>query len=321
MLFYNNFCSLRIVLWERFCSLRFFKAYFYRKISHHACENSITPTKFCNTIEHIRWRYSVMDMWIFVYMSIPTMIVLGLRHGVDIDHITAIDNLVRLHNATKKSRWVGASFSLGHMTSVLAEMIFIIYLVGGIINVNNLAFWGGIIGTIALGTIAIVNIYSMKKWGKNSSAILASKILAKTGMLGTSGSAFVTGLVFGLGFDTATQISAISLSAIASATAGIQVALSLAGFFALGMIPIDTLDSVLLRSALSKIFHTKGFRYMSYALSGVALLVATGESYGILMHTDVMPVWVGAVLAAGIILTTFAYGFITRKGGIHAVKI
>ena len=321
MLFYNNFCSLRIVLWERFCSLRFFKAYFYRKISHHACENSITPTKFCNTIEHIRWRYSVMDMWIFVYMSIPTMIVLGLRHGVDIDHITAIDNLVRLHNATKKSRWVGASFSLGHMTSVLAEMIFIIYLVGGIINVNNLAFWGGIIGAIALGTIAIVNIYSMKKWGKNSSAILASKILAKTGMLGTSGSAFVTGLVFGLGFDTATQISAISLSAIASATAGIQVALSLAGFFALGMIPIDTLDSVLLRSALSKIFHTKGFRYMSYALSGVALLVATGESYGILMHTNVMPVWVGAVLAAGIILTTFAYGFITRKGGIHAVKI
>jgi len=60
---------------------------------------------------------------------------------------------------------------------------------------------------------------------------------------------------------------------------------------------------------------------MSYALSGVALLVATGESYGILMHTDVMPVWVGAVLATGIILTTFAYGFITRKGGIPTVKI
>src|SRR5437016_4144609 len=177
----------------------------------------------------------MMDVWPFVLLSIPTMMVLGLRHGVDIDHITAIDNLVRLHNATKKSRWVGAAFRLG--------------------------------------------------------------------------------------FDTATQISAISLSAVASVTAGVQVALSLAGFFALGMIPIDTLDSVLLRSALSKIFHTKGFRYMSYALSGVALLVATGESYGILMHTNVMPVWVGAVLAAGIILTTFAYGFITRKGGIHTVKI
>src|SRR5438445_12111424 len=181
------------------------------------------------------------------------------------------------------------------MTSVLAEMIFIIYLVGGIINVNNLAFWGGIIGAIALGTIAIVNIYSMKKWGKNSFALLASKIFAKTGMLSTSGSAFVTGLVFGLGFDTATQISAISLSAIASATAGVQVALSLAGFFALGMIPIDTLDSVLLRSALSKIFNTKGFRYISYAIRGVAVLVATGGSYEIFMHTEFMPFWPSSV--------------------------
>ena len=50
-------------------------------------------------------------------------------------------------------------------------------------------------------------------------------------------SAFITGIVFGLGFDTATQISAITLSAIASATVGIQVALALAGFFAIGMIP------------------------------------------------------------------------------------
>lgn len=262
-----------------------------------------------------------MDIWPFVLLSIPTMLVLGLRHGVDIDHITAIDNLVRLHNATKKSRWVGASFSSGHMISVLAEMIFIIYLVGGITSFDNLAFWGGIIGATALGIIAGINIYSMRRWGKSSSAILASKILARTGVLGTSGSAFVTGLVFGLGFDTATQISAISLSAVASATGGIQVALSLAGFFALGMIPIDTLDSVLLRSALSKIFHTKGFTYMSYGLSGVALLVAGTESYGTLIHSVVMPLWLGAVLAAAIILMSFAYAFVVRRGGVPPLKI
>jgi nickel/cobalt transporter (NiCoT) family protein len=255
-----------------------------------------------------------MDVWPIVLLSIPTMIVLGLRHGVDIDHITAIDNLVRLHNANKKSRWVGASFSSGHMISVLAEMIFIIYLVGGIINLGNIAFWGSIMGAVALGTIAVVNVYSMKKWGKSSSAILASKILVNTGVLGTSGSAFVTGLVFGLGFDTATQISAISLSVVASATAGISVALSLAGFFALGMIPIDTLDSVLLRSILSKILHAKGFKYMSYALSGVALLVAIGESYGTLIHGTVMPIWIGAVLAVGIIMASFAYGLAARRG-------
>src|SRR6267143_1871865 len=164
-------------------------------------------------------------------------------------------------HAVKKSSWVGAGFSLGHMVSVLVEMIFIIFLVGSITNVNNIAFLGGVIGAVAFGTIGAINIYAMKKWGKSGSAILSSKILNKTGVLGPLGSALVTGLVFGLGFDTATQISAITLSAVASATTGIQTALILAGFFAMGMIPVDTLDSIILRSAFSRIFNTKGFRY------------------------------------------------------------
>src|SRR5579864_2120690 len=174
----------------------------------------------------------MIDGWSFILLSIPTMLILGMRHGLDVDHITAIDNLVRLHNATKKSRLVGAGFSAGHMISVLAEMIFIIYVIGSITSASNLAFWGGVTGAIALGFIGAINIYSMKKWGKSGSAILASKILNKTGVLGPVGSALVTGLVFGLGFDTATQISAITLSVVASATAGIQTALILAGFFA-----------------------------------------------------------------------------------------
>ncbi|MGI0062278.1 MAG: hypothetical protein ACREBA_07480, partial [Nitrosotalea sp.] len=86
------------------------------------------------------------DAWSFILISIPIMIVFGIRHGLDVDHITAIDNLVRLHNATKKSRLVGAGFGSGHMISVLAEMIFIIYVVGSLITTNNLQFWGGIVG-------------------------------------------------------------------------------------------------------------------------------------------------------------------------------
>ena len=65
----------------------------------------------------------LVDTWAFIAISIPTMIFLGMRHALDVDHITAIDNLVRLHNAAKKSRWVGTGFSSGHMMSVLAEMI------------------------------------------------------------------------------------------------------------------------------------------------------------------------------------------------------
>ncbi|MDE1829343.1 MAG: hypothetical protein KGI25_03365 [Thaumarchaeota archaeon] len=255
----------------------------------------------------------MIDVWAFVVISIPTMVILGIRHALDIDHITAIDNLVRLHNAIKKSRLVGAGFSSGHMVSVLAEMIFIIYVIGSMTSTNNLAFWGGVIGAVALGAIGVINIYSMKRWRKTGSAILASKILNKTGILGPTGSALITGMVFGLGFDTATQISALTLSAVASATMGIQTALILAGFFALGMIPIDTFDSMVLRSAFSKIFHTKGFRYMSYALSGTALLVASFASYEILTRSEILPKFTGPVLAVSVISASFGYAFVTRK--------
>ncbi|WP_101478038.1 HoxN/HupN/NixA family nickel/cobalt transporter [Candidatus Nitrosotalea bavarica] len=255
----------------------------------------------------------MVEIWTLVAISIPTMILLGMRHALDVDHITAIDSLVRLHNAVKKSRWVGTGFSAGHMISVLAEMIFIIYIIGSITSTNNLAFWGGVIGAIALGTIGGINIYSMKKWGKSGSAILASKILNRTRVLGPTGSALVTGVVFGLGFDTATQISAITLSAVASAAVGIQTALILSGFFALGMIPVDTFDSIILRSAFSKILHAKGFRYMSYALSAMALTIASVTAYEALTNSEIFPKLTGPVLAVTIVSASFGYAFATRK--------
>lgn len=56
------------------------------------------------------------DIRTFIAVSIPTMLFFGMRHGVDVDHITAIDNLVRMHNARRRARWVGTGFSIGHMT-------------------------------------------------------------------------------------------------------------------------------------------------------------------------------------------------------------
>jgi high-affinity nickel-transport protein len=255
------------------------------------------------------------DLNAFLAISSPSMLILGMRHAVDVDHITAIDNLVRLHNATKRARWVGTGFSIGHMTSVLAEMLMIIYVIGSASSgkVDEISLWGGVIGAIALATIGAINIYSMKKWGKTGSAILAGKISTRAGILGPFGSAIITGLVFGLGFDTATQISAITLSAVASATLGVQVALILSGFFAIGMIPIDTLDSVVLRSAFARIFHTKAFRYMAYALSAAALGVAAMESYSIITNSDILPPFTGPILAVVIISVAFGYAFATRN--------
>ena len=249
----------------------------------------------------------------FILISIPTMILLGLHHALDVDHITAIDNLVRLHSSTRKSQFIGAGFSLGHMISVLAEMILIIYFIGSITRVDQLSFWGGVIGAIALGVIGAINIYSMKKWGKTGSAILASKILARIGVMKPFSSALIAGIVFGLGFDTATQISAITLSAVASATLGVQVALVLAGFFAAGMVPLDTLDSYILRSAFSRIFDTRAFRFMAYSLSGAALTVAAVASYETITNSEILPDITGSVLAVTIIVVSFGYAYAARK--------
>ncbi len=255
----------------------------------------------------------MVDIWTFIILSIPVMLLLGIRHAFDVDHVTAIDNLVRLHNATTKSRWVGAGFSVGHMISVLGEMLFIILIVGSVTAAENIAYWGGMIGIVSLGTIGAINLYAMKKWGKTGSGILASKVLHKTGMLGPFGSSLITGIVFGLGFDTATQISALTISAIASATLGVQTALILAGFFAMGMIPLDTLDSTLLRSAFSRIIGTNGFKRMSYGLSGVAMVIASVAAYEILTNTEILPDWAGPSLAGGVIASSFAYSFLTHS--------
>jgi len=250
----------------------------------------------------------------FVLSMIPIMIFFGMRHALDVDHITAIDNLVRMHNVSKRAKWVGAGFSLGHSSSIFIELVIIIYVVGSATGgkIDLLAFWGGIVGASALAVIGGVNVISMKKWGRTGTAILASKVVTRTHFLGPVGSAAITGLIFGFGFDTATQISALTVSAVATATAGVQVAMSLTVFFAMGLILVDSLDGIFVRSAFSKILKTKTFTYMSYALSGVALTVAFAETYSTIYNVD-LPEYIGPVLAVAVIGTGFGYSYITRN--------
>ncbi len=84
----------------------------------------------------------------------------------------------------------------------------------------------------------------------------------------------------------------------------------LAGFFAMGLIPVDTLDSALHFLGCS---IPKGFNYMSYALSGVALTIAAFESYAIITSAEIVPPLTGPVLAIIIIAGAFGYAFATRK--------
>lgn len=244
----------------------------------------------------------------FITFAMP-MVLLGLRHALDVDHIIAIDNLVRLHNASKKSRWVGSGFSIGHILAVIAELFFIILIVGSI-AVDNITFFGSLAGVVALLIIGIINLYTIKRFGKSGSIILANKIIGKIGASNPFISSMITGMIFGLGFDTATQISAITLSAVASATLGIEMALILSLFFAIGMISLDTLDSILLRRAFAKILDSKRFKHISYALSINAVALAIILSYENITGLEIIPEFTGPIIASSILATSFAYSFI-----------
>jgi len=248
-----------------------------------------------------------------MFASIPAMVILGLRHGLDADHITAIDNLVRLHNATARARFIGTGFSIGHMIAVLAEIVFIILVVGSItsVEVESIAYTGSIIGMVALASIGILNIVAMRLYGKNWSSIIASKVIARiNNRVNPFLTSMIVGMVFGLGFDTATQISAITLSAITSATLGIQFALILACFFAIGMISIDTLDSMLLRSAFARLMGKNYFKGISYALSATALAVASLVFYETIFNVEVMNEMFGPLLTVSILGVSLILAFI-----------
>lgn len=251
--------------------------------------------------------------WAWIVTGL-TLIGMGIRHALDVDHITAIDNLIRFNNASKRARWVGAGFSSGHMVSVLAEMLLMMFIAASVIDQGGIfSLSTGIIGAAALGVIGIINLYAMKKYGKTSATILAGKILPRTKFMGTMGSSFAVGIVFGLGFDTSTQLAAIALSAAATVIGGIESALEMIAVFGVGMVAMDTLDSVLFRAAFIKTLGTTGFRYLSYALSATALIIAGSSFYESLSNSSIVPEYTGPVLAVGVLVCTFTYARVTGK--------
>ena len=250
-----------------------------------------------------------------------TLVAMGFRHALDVDHITAIDNLIRFNNASTKARWVGTGFSIGHMVSVLGEMILIVFVAASVLDKGGTIFIStGIMGAAALGFIGVINFYAMKKYGKTSAGILVGRILPRTKFVGTMGSSFVVGTIFGLGFDTATQLSAIALSAAATVMGGIETALEMIAIFGVGMVAMDTLDSVLFRTAFIKTLGTAGYRYLSYALSVTALIIAGSSLYDSISNSSVIPEYTGPVLAVGVLVCTFAYAHAKRKNRLPEVS-
>ena len=232
----------------------------------------------------------------------------GLRHAFDADHIAAVDDTVRyMLQKGKSSLGIGFFFSLGHSTVVFSLAVAIIFAATAVKQrLPALQNLGGIIGASVSGTflwvIGILNLVVLlnilKVWRQlkagHSHAHL-EELLARRGfvnrliggrlrtMINHSWQMFPVGVLFGLGFDTASEVGLLAMTAGAS-TGNLPVLalLSLPILFAAGMTAMDTTDGVLMSKAynwafvnpLRKIFYNISITSLSIA---VALIIGTIE--------------------------------------------
>ena len=243
----------------------------------------------------------------------------GLRHAVDADHIAAIDNVTRkLMQEGKRPVAVGLMFSLGHSTIVVIGSVLI---AAAALALQHRALShhigaardiGGLIGTLVsslfLFAIAIVNIVVLVSIYRAFQRVRAGApyvdedfdlLLANRGFLARifrpmfaiirrSWHMYPLGVLFGLGFDTATEIGLLGISA-AEASRGLPLGSILVFpiLFAAGMSLIDTTDNILMLGAYGWAF-IKPVRKLYYNLTitfvsvVVALVVGGIEALGLL---------------------------------------
>jgi len=239
----------------------------------------------------------------------------GLRHAFDADHIAAVDDTVRfMLQKDKRPLAVGFFFSLGHSTVVLALSVGIAFAAAAVkTGLPQLKSMGAVIGASVSGAflwvIGILNLFVLldilqvwrsAKSGTHSHAHLEA-MLQKRGFLNRlfggrlqqlmnhSWQMYPLGLLFGLGFDTASEVGLLAMTAGASAgNLPLPAILCLPILFASGMTVMDTTDGVLMSKAydwaflnpLRKIFYNITTTGLSVA---VALLVGTIELLQVLI--------------------------------------
>jgi nickel/cobalt transporter (NiCoT) family protein len=242
---------------------------------------------------------------------------LGMRHAFDADHIAAIDNTTRkLVHDGQRPLGVGFFFSLGHSTIVLVVAVLLNF---GIRALNLQVSSGSsglhsatsVIGTSVSGTflyliallnfvvlISIVRVYRQMRSGRYDPVELERQ-LAQRGLMNrllggyarrvdTSWKMYPVGVLFGLGFDTATEVGLLVLAG--SAVAGglpFYAIVSLPILFAAGMCLFDTLDGCFMNFAydwafanpVRKVFYNLTITGLSVA---VAFFIGTVEILGLI---------------------------------------
>jgi nickel/cobalt transporter (NiCoT) family protein len=260
--------------------------------------------------------YSVGDKALGIGVGL-TAYTLGLRHAFDADHIAAIDNTTRkLMSDGQRPLGVGFFFSLGHSTVVFGLAFLLSIGVKTIIgpvtdDASALHHYTGLIGTSVSGfflyliaginlviLVGIARVFLRMRGGGYDEADLEqqlnnrgllNRLLGRfTRSITTSWHVYPVGLLFGLGFDTATEIALLVLAGT-SAIAGVPwyAILCLPVLFAAGMTLLDTLDGTFMNFAYGWAF-SKPVRKVYYNLIitglsvAVALLIGSIELLGLL---------------------------------------
>ncbi|CAM5298768.1 HoxN/HupN/NixA family nickel/cobalt transporter [Streptomyces purpurascens] len=290
-----------------------------------------------------------------------TAYTLGLRHAFDADHIAAIDNTTRkLMSEGQRPLSVGFWFSLGH-SSIVFALTFLLSLgvkaLSGPVadDDSELHSVTGWIGTTVSGTflyvIAIINLVIMAgiwkvfrrmRTGDFDEAALEEQLDKRGFMNRLLGrlmksitkpwQMYPLGLLFGLGFDTATEVALLVLAG-SGAASGLPwyAILCLPVLFAAGMSLLDTIDGSFMNFAYGWAF-SKPVRKVYYNLTitglsvAVALLIGTVELLGLIAEQADLhgPFWdwvsgldlnVIGYVVVGLFVATWAVALLVWKAG------
>jgi high-affinity nickel-transport protein len=230
----------------------------------------------------------------------------GLRHAFDADHIAAIDNTTRkLLQDGKKPLGVGFFFSLGHSTIVFA-LATGLALATHTVDSSMPAFqdYGGYVGASVSGTflwiigilnlivlVDIVRIFFDVRRGSYDQERLEQRLLDRGFMnrfflgraarrVDTSWKTYPLGILFGLGFDTATEVGLLALAAgVATHQVPFLAVISLPLLFAAGMSLMDTADGAFMSHAYGWAFASP-VRKIYYNITVTSLSVAVALAIG-----------------------------------------
>jgi high-affinity nickel-transport protein len=230
----------------------------------------------------------------------------GLRHAFDADHIAAIDNTTRkLLQDGKKPLGTGFFFSLGHSTIVFS-LTAGLAVAAKTLNAQIPTFqsYGSTIGTSVSGTfllligalnllvlLEVVGVFRRMRRGSYEEqdlerALLNQGFLSRFllrrvgGRIDASWKMYPLGMLFGLGFDTATEIGLLAVAAgVASHHVPFLAVISLPLVFAAGMSLMDTADGAFMTRAYGWAFATP-VRKVYYNISVTSLSVAIAWMVG-----------------------------------------